>query len=89
MGPKYAKRQKVRIISAKNQHLKPKYPQFEEYVSDSGTVIDSYWFGISEPYRPVRRPKPRIFDHYLYTIRLDKDGSKFKLVPEDALEAME
>ena len=89
MGPKYAKRQKVRIISVKNQHLKPMYPQFEEYVSDSGIVINSYWFGISEPYRPVRRPKPRIFDHYLYMIRLDKDRSRIKGVPEDALESIE
>jgi hypothetical protein len=51
MGPKYAKGQKVRIISAKNQHFKPRYPQLEEHVSDSGIVIASHWFGISEPYR--------------------------------------
>ena len=89
MGPKYTKRQKVRIISAKNQHLKPMYPQFEEYVSESGIVTASHWFGISETYRPVRRPEPRLFDHYLYTIRLDKDGSKLEAVPEDALEAIE
>ena len=47
MGPKYIKRQKVRIVSAKNQHFKPRYPQ------------------------------------------LDKDGSRLKAVPEDALEAIE
>lgn len=88
MGPKYVKRQKVRIVSAKNQHFKPRYPQLEEHVSESGIVIHFYWFGISEPYCLVRRPKPRILDHYLYTIQLDKDGSWLKAVPEDALEAI-
>ena len=89
MGPKYAKRQKVRIISAKNQQLKPKYPQLEQHVSESGVVIHSHWFGISEPYRPIRRPRPRIFHHYIYTIHLDKDGSEIRGVPEDALELLE
>ena len=85
-GAKYAKRQKVRIISVKNQQLKPKYPQIEKHVSESGVVIGCHWFGISEPYRPMRRPGPRIFGHYLYTIQLDKDGSEIRDVPEDALE---
>ena len=89
MGQKYIKRQKVRIVSAKNQHFKPRYPQLEEHVSESGIVIDFRWFGIGEPYRPVRRPKPWIFDHYLYTIQLDKDGSRVKAVPEDVLEVIE
>ena len=39
MGPKYAKRQKVRIIAVKNQQLKPKYPQLEKHVSESGTQL--------------------------------------------------
>jgi hypothetical protein len=88
MGPKYAKRQKVRIISAKNQQSKPKYPQIEKHVSESGTVIGCYRFGISEPYRQMRRPGPRISDHYLYTIQLDKDGSEIRNVPEGALELL-
>jgi len=37
----------------------------------------------------VRRPKPRIFDHYLYIIQLDKDGSRLNAVHEDALEAID
>ena len=89
MGPKYIKRQKVRIVSAKNQHFKPRYPQLEEHVSESGIVIGCHWFGVSEPYRLVRRPKPRIFDHYLYIIQLEKDSSRLNAVPEDALEAIE
>ena len=88
MGPKYAKKQKVRITSVKNQQLEPKYPQIEKHVSESGTVIGSHWFGISEPHRPMCGPKPRIFDHYLYTIQLDKDGSEIRDVPEDALELL-
>ncbi len=89
MEPKYAKTQKVRIISAKNQHFKPKYAQLEQHVSESGVVIGSRWFGIIEPHRPGGKPKPRIFDHYIYTICLDKDGSLIKGVPEDALESIE
>ena len=87
MGPKYARRQKVGIISAKNQQFKPKYPQLEEHVPESGVVINSHFFGIDEPYRLAHKTKPQIFGHYIYTIRLDKDGSLIKEVPEDALEA--
>jgi hypothetical protein len=89
MEPKYAKRQKVRIVSAKDQHFKPKHPQLEEHVSESGVIIDYHWFGIDEPYRMARKPKPQIFDHCIYTIHLDKDGSLIKGVPEDALESIE
>jgi hypothetical protein len=86
MEPKYAKGQKVRIVSAKDR-FKPKHPQLEEHVSESGVIINYHWLGIDEPYPMVRKPKPQIFDHYIYTIHLDKDGSLIKGVPEDALES--
>lgn len=89
MGPKYARGQKVRIISAMDQHFKPKYPKLEEHVSESGVIIDYHWFGISEPYRLAHKLKPQIFGHYIYTIRLDKNGSLMKEGPEDALESIE
>ncbi len=88
MGAKYAKGKKVRIISLRDEHLKAKHPQIEKHVSESGTVIGSHWFGISEPYRPMHGPEPRIFDHHLYTIQLDKDGSEIRDVPENALELL-
>ena len=75
MGAKYAKGQKVRIISLMDEHLKVKHPQIEKHVSESGIIIDSRWFGISEPYPPMHGPGPRIFHHHLYMIQLDKDGS--------------
>ena len=48
MNAKYVKGQRVKIILIKNQHLKLKYPELEQYVNEIGTVVDSYWMGFDE-----------------------------------------
>ena len=75
MEPKYHKGYRVIIISVQDQHKKPKYPEIEQYVSDTGTVVASYWIGLKEA---VSR------DNYIYTIRLDNRGKEIAIA-EDAL----
>ena len=82
---KYAKGQKVRIISLKDKHLKAEYPHIEEYVSQTGVVIESHWFGVSKPYGTGTKP-PHIIDHHIYDVRLDRDGEIIRAIPEYALE---
>jgi hypothetical protein len=85
MGAKYAKGQKVRIISLRDEHLKAKHPHIEEYVSQTGVIIESHWYGISESYRP-NSAHPHVVDHHIYEVRLDKDLKIIGPIPEDALE---
>ncbi|MFC1956678.1 hypothetical protein ACFLVY_00035 [Chloroflexota bacterium] len=85
MEAKFQKKQKVRFILAKNQHLYSKYPQFERYVGETGVVIDTYWIGGSQPY-DVGVEAPVISSYYYYTLHLDKDDSEVTAVPEDALD---
>ena len=76
MEPRYRKGHRVVIISVQNQHKKPKYPENEQYVSDTGTVMESYWIGLEGA--GLSR------DNYVYTVRMD-NRSKEIAVAEDAL----
>jgi hypothetical protein len=76
MEPKYHKGYRVIVISVQDQHKKPKYPEIEKYVSDTGTVVDSYWIGLKKA--DVSR------DNYVYTVRMDNRGREIA-VAEDAL----
>ena len=80
MKAKFEMNQRVKFILAKNQHLHSKYPQFEQYVDQTGVIVDSNWVGIRE----IEAPK--VTDYYIYKVRLDKDGSEVTAVPEDALD---
>lgn len=77
MEPKYTKGQKVKIVSVKNQHLHTKYPKIQQYVSESGIIVDSYWVGL--------RVADQVRDYYIYTVRMEKDNNEVG-IPEDALE---
>ena len=87
MGAKYAKGQKVRIISLRDEHLKTEHPHIEEYVSQTGVIVESHWFGISEHYRPGSKP-PHIIDHHIYDVCLDRDRKIIRAIPEYALEPL-
>ena len=87
MGAKYAKGQKVRIVSLKDEHLKAKHPHIEEYVSQTGVILESHWYGVSESYRPSSE-HPHIIGHYIYDVRLDRDSKIIRAIPEDALEPL-
>ncbi len=85
MGAKYSKGQKVRIISLRDEHLKAKHPHIEEYVSQTGIIVESHWYGISESYHHSSE-RPRVMGHYIYDVRLDRGRKIIRAIPEDALE---
>jgi hypothetical protein len=87
MGAKYTKGQKARIISLRDEHLKAKHPHIEEYVSQTGIIVESRWYGISESYRPSSE-HPRMIGHYIYDVRLDRVRKIIRAIPEDALEPL-
>ncbi len=87
MKAKYAKGQKVRIISLRDEHLKTEHPHIEEYVSQTGVIVESHWFGVSEPYRPDE-VRSHIIDHHIYDVCLDKDRKIIRAIPEYALEPL-
>ena len=76
MAQKYTNGQKVNIIRVLEQHMTPKYPEIEAYVTKTGTVIDGY--GIYNKMPMFLR------DEYIYTVLID-DENKEIAVPEDAL----
>ncbi len=76
MEPKYHKGHRVVIISVWDQHKELKYPEIEKYVSDTGTVVESYWIGLEGA--GLSR------DNYVYTVRMDNRGKEIA-VAEDAL----
>ena len=87
MEPKYTKGQKVKIVSVKNQHTHLKYPEIEEYVNETGTILESYVI-------PIRGLKGttlegEVYDQYVYQVRLDKDGTILEAVMEEALAALD
>ena len=87
MNAKYVKGQRVKIILIKNQHLKLKYPELEQYVNEIGTVVDSYWMGFDE--LPHSATRISLKDYYIYSICLDKEKRELKGIMEDALEAID
>ena len=83
MKPKYNKGQKVKIISVKNQHFNVKYPDIEEYVNETGVILEasaSLVKNLTNTDVPESCP--------IYTVRLDK-GITLDAVPEDALAALD
>lgn len=87
MEPKYARGQRVRIRSVKNQHYQLKYPEIEQYVHEAGTIVESYLIGTSEPYR-VGVEVPHSLDSCIYRVHLDMQN-KLVTLSEDALEPLE
>ena len=87
MEPKYNKGQRVKIISVKNQHGHLKYPELQEHINETGTILDSYFI----PMRGLEGTtlEGEVYDLSLYKIRLDKDGTILEAVTEDALEALD
>ena len=79
--PKYAKGQRGTVVSVINEQGHPKYPEIEEHVSRSGTVLDSYPIvleslpGLENPDLPVRQ--------ICYKVRI---GENEVVVMEDALD---
>jgi hypothetical protein len=67
--------------------LKAKRPHIEEYVSQTGVILESHWYGVSQSYRPSSE-YPHVIGHYIYDVRLDRDSKIIMAIPEDALEPL-
>ncbi len=80
MEPKYTKGQKVKIISVGTPHGQLKYPELEEYVNESGAIIDSRL----ENYEVHGTTT----DIWGYTVHIEKDN-KDLVILEDALEPLD
>ena len=87
MGAKYTKGQKVRIVSLRDEQLKAKHPHIEEYVSQTGVILEFHWYGVSESYRPGSE-HPNMIGHYIYDVRLGRDSKIIMAIPENALEPL-
>ena len=81
MKPKYNKGQKIKIVSAKNQHGNLKYPELEQHIKKTGIVLEST-ASLVKNLNNTDIPEACPF----YKIRLDKDGTTLESVSEDALE---
>ncbi len=74
MASRYKKGQRVTIVPAKDQSASPRDADIEEYLGQSGKIVDYYWI----------RPGTKVF--YIYTIRVG-DSKKEIVVHEDEIEA--
>ena len=83
MSLKFAVGQSVKIIEAKDQHLRVKYPQLQQYAGHTATILDYYVF----PLKGLEgiRLEGLSNSYYCYKVQLD-DGTELPAVMEDALE---
>jgi hypothetical protein len=77
--PRYAKRQRVQVVSAIDSEGKPKYRDVETHVGKFGVIVESYRIGFKAENLPN--------DYYVYEIRLDNDNNIIA-IPEDALRPL-
>jgi hypothetical protein len=77
--PRYAKGQRVEVVSAINSEGKPKYRDMETHAGKFGVIVEYYRIGFKEENLPS--------DYYVYEIRLDSDDSIIA-IPEDALRPL-
>jgi len=78
--PKYAKGQKVKIISVGTPHGQSRYPELEEYVNKSGAIVDSRL--------TQYEMHGTATDIWGYTVRIEKDDREVAVL-EDALELLD
>ena len=84
---KYAKGQKVRIISFTDDQSKANISNIEKGVSETGTIVGCHRYGICESHPPIVE-SPRIKERHIYDVRIDKYGETIRAIPEDALELL-
>jgi len=80
MEPKYAKGQKVKIISVKDQHGNVKYAHNEKYVGAKGVVLDSFYLGkFHILYYKDHLPE----DAHIYKVRLSNSNTVVAVAEEE------
>jgi len=84
MARNYRNGQKIKIIEVKDQHGHLKYPEFQEYINDTGIIVEIY----IAPINNLPGQELVIENYPIYKVRLDK-GITLKAVPEDALVALD
>jgi hypothetical protein len=77
--PRYAKGQRVEVVSALDGEGKPKYCDMEKHVGQLGVIVEYYRIGFKAENLPS--------DYYVYEIRLDGDNNIIA-IPEDALRPL-
>jgi hypothetical protein len=76
---RYAKGQRVQVVSALNSEGNPKYSDMTAYVGEIGIVKKYYCIGLKGENLPS--------DYYVYEIRIDSDDNVLA-IPEDALRPL-
>ena len=76
---RYAKGQRVEVVSALDGEGKPKYCDVEKHVGKLGVIVEYYRIGFKAENLPS--------DYYVYEIQLDSDNNIIA-VPEDALKPL-
>lgn len=77
--PRYAKGQRVHVISAVDSEGNPKYPDIEAHVGKLGVIVQYYRIGY--------KAQDALDDYFVYEIRLDSDNSTMAIA-EDALRPL-
>ena len=77
--PRYAKGQRVHIVSVIDSEGNPKYPDMEVHVGKLGVIVEYYRIGY--------KAKDALNDYFVYEIRLDSDNSTIAIA-EDALSPL-
>ena len=83
MAQKYRSGQKIKILEVKNEYGNLKYPEIQEHINETGTILDC------SPMTGVKGTRAEGFEQYLYYIRLDKDDIILEVITEDALAALD
>lgn len=85
MSLKFTVGQFIKIIEAKDQHLHVKYPELQQYVGQTATILDYYVF----PLKGLKgtRLEGLSNTYYCYKVQLS-DGTELPAVMEDALEPL-
>jgi hypothetical protein len=76
---RYAKGQRVQVVSAIDGEGKPKYCDVETYVGKFGVIVEYYRIGFKAKSLPS--------DYYVYEIQLDGDNT-IMAIPEGALRPL-
>jgi len=87
MTQKYRVGQKIKIIEVKSEYGHPKYPEIQDYVNETGIILD--FIASMQGIEGTTLEGKEYAQQYLYNIRIDRDGTILEAVTEDALAALD
>ena len=80
MKPKYAKGQRVTVVSVKDQHGHTKYAHNEKYLGEEGLVLDSFYLG---QFHVLYYKDHLSEDSYVYKVRLGNTNTVVTVAEEE------